>query len=221
MDLTLKEKFVTLAYNPEKGNSIIPSYIGYGIAGAMLLELAGMKKINIEENRVRLLDNKKTGDDQLDYMIGILDRSAKPLKARRVIGKIQGKASKIKTPIIQGLIKKRYLQEKQKRFLIFSYKRFPSLNYGYRKDLVEHIRRLVLRKIESDKDIPLLAGLAGACRLSPKFFRNGEEKKIARRRIKEIVKESEIDKAIDETIKAVQAAVMISIATTSAATSGS
>lgn len=41
MELSLKEKFVILAYDPTKGNNLASNYIGYGIAGAMLLELAG------------------------------------------------------------------------------------------------------------------------------------------------------------------------------------
>lgn len=221
MDLSLKEKFLLIAFQPEKGYNMSPSFIGYGIAGAMLLELAGMGKLKIEDNRVKLLDGKKTGDEQLDYLIEILKGSDKSFKVKAIISKIQGKSSKIKKPLIEGLVKKRYLREVVKRFLIFRYKRYPSLNTSYRKDLVEHIRRLVLRNIKSDDDIPLLTGLAGACRISDKFFRTREERKIARKRIKEIVKESDVDHAIDETIKAVQAAIMVTIAASAAVGSAS
>ncbi len=221
MDLTLKEKFVLLILHPDKGHNMAISFDGYGIAGALLLELAGMGKLKIEDKRVKLLDSAKTGDEQLDYLIGILDRSGKSYKIKSIISKIQGKSSKIKRPIIKGLVKKRYLKEVEKRFLIFKYKRYPSSNTRYRKDLVEHIRRMVLRNIKSDDDIPLLTGLAGACRLSDKFFRTREERKIARKRIKEIVKENDIDQAIDETVKAVHAAIMISITTTAVVSSAS
>jgi len=217
MDLTLKEKFILLALHPEKGNNLIPTFIGHGIAGAILLELAGLQKIKIEDNRIRLLNSKRTGDDQLDYMIELISRSTKSYKVRTIISKLQGKSSKLKKPLIAGLVQKRYLKEVEKRFLIFKYRRYPSANLSYRKDLIEYIRRLVLRDIKTDDDIPLLAGLSGACRLSYKFFRTRDEKKIAKKRIKEIVKESQVDQAIDETVKAVQAAILISIATTAAA----
>jgi len=221
MDLTLKEKFVLLILHPDKGHNMAISFSGYGIAGAMLLELAGMEKLKIEDKRVKLLDSKKTDDEQLDYLIEILRRSDKSYKVKSIISKIQGKSSKIRKPLIEGLVKKRYLKEVEKRFLIFKYKRYPSSNIRYRNELVEHIRKMVLRNIKSDDDIPLLAGLAGACRLSDKFFRTREERKIARKRIKEIVKENDIDQAIDETVKAVQAAIMVSIATTAVVTSTS
>jgi Golgi phosphoprotein 3 len=222
MDLTLKEKFLLLAFHPEKGYNMSISFSGYGIAGAMLLELAALNKIKIEDGKIRLLDSKKTGDDPLDYLIEVLHKSDKLHKVKNIISKIQGKSSKIKKPLIEALVKKRYLRKEEKRFLVFKYNRYPSANLSYRKDLIEHIRRLVLRNIKSEEDIPLLTGLSGACRLSDKYFKTKEERKIARKRIKEIVKESDIDQAIDETVKAVQAAIMISITAsvaTSAATS--
>ncbi|MCK4568700.1 MAG: GPP34 family phosphoprotein [Bacteroidales bacterium] len=221
MELSLKEKFVILAYDPTKGNNLASNYIGYGIAGAMLLELAGMKKISIDNKKIKLLDSHKTGDDLLDHAIEIIRNSSKPFKVKALIGKIQNKPAKYKKPIINGLVKKRYLRKVHKKFLIFPYKRYPSANPGYRNNLVEYVRRLVLRKTESDSDIPFLVGLAGACRFSGKFFRTKEERKTAKTRIKEIVKESEVDQAIDETIKAVQAAVMAAVITSAALTSSS
>ena len=216
MDLTLKEKFIILAYDPVKGTNLASNYIGYGIGGAILLELAGLKKINIEDNKIRLLNGHKTGDKMLDQVIAMISASSRTLKVKALISKIQSKPGKFKKPIVLGLIDKRYLRVEQKRFLIFPYKRYPSANPGYRKDLVEYIRRLVLRKDGSDQDISMLIGLAGACGFSPKFFKTKEERKTARLRIKEIIKESQIDQAIDETIKAVQAAVLISVTTTAA-----
>lgn len=40
MELTLKDKFVILAYDPVKGHNLASNYIGFGIGGAILLELA-------------------------------------------------------------------------------------------------------------------------------------------------------------------------------------
>lgn len=216
MDLSLKEKFILLALNPEKGTNLIPTFIGHGIAGAMLMELAGMDKIRIEDDRIKLVDRKSTGNEQLDYMTEVIGKSSKPMKVKSILQKLQGKSSRIKKPLIQGLVKKRFLHEKQKRFLFIKYKVYPSANRKYRDDLVEHIRRLVLRDIKLDDDIPLLTGLVGATQLHNKFFKRREERKIAKKRIKEIVQQNKIDKAIDETVKAVQAAVAVSIATTAA-----
>jgi len=211
MELTIKEKFVLLAYHPSKGYNLAPTSIGYGIAGAMLLELTELKKIQIQDGRVKLQDTKKTGDILLDEFIRILAKPSKPYRVKTAIIKVKNHTGKFKKSILAGLVKKRILKAEKKRFLIFRYMRYPSVSYGFRKDIIEHIRRLVLRNIESDKDIPLLAGLAGSCQLTKKFFHGKEERKTAKKRIKEIVSESQIDSAIDETIKAVHAAVMVSV----------
>lgn len=221
MDLTLKEKFVLLAMHPRKGTNLIPTFIGHGIAGALLLELAGLGKIRISDKRISLIDAKKTGDPRLDYLIEMLQQAGKPLKVKNLITKLQGKSSKIRRPLIAGLVRKRYLHEEHKRFLIIPYKRYPSANRKYRDDMIEQIRRLVLRKVESDSDIALLTGLVGATRLFTKFFHTRDERMLAKKRIKEIVKDSAVDQAIDETVKAVQAAVAVSIATTAVVTSSS
>lgn len=214
MEITLKEKFILLAMNPEKGTNLIPTFIGHGIAGAILLELAGLKKVNIEDNRIIVTDSKRTGDEQLDLVLAYLKDAGKPLKVKTIINKFQGKASKIKKPLLAGLVNKRFLHRNEKRFLFFKYNLYPSANRKYRDDLIEHIRRLILRDIKSEDDIPLLAGLTGATQLFTKFFRDRKERKLARKRVKQIVKENEIEGAIDETVKAVQAAIAVSIATT-------
>ncbi|MEN8225810.1 MAG: GPP34 family phosphoprotein [Bacteroidota bacterium] len=216
MDLTIKEKLVLLAYHPDKGNCLVPTYIGHGLVGAILLELAGLEKIRVEDNRIKLMDSKKTGDEQLDYIIELLSHSTKSYKVKSIIAKLQAKSSKIKKPLIAGLVKKRYLKREEKQFLFIKYNRYPAYNRTYRSNLIEHIRRLVLRNIKLDDDITMLAGLTGATRLSIKFFRNREERKTARKRIKEIIKENQVDQAINETVQAVQAAVLASIATTAA-----
>ncbi len=217
MDITIKEKFVLLCYHPRKGHNLIPAYIGYGIAGAMIFELAAMKKIKITDKRINLLDNKKPGDELLDGLIDMMSGVSRPYKVKTVIGKLRWKTGKLKRSILSELVRKRYLREERKRFLIFRYKRYPVANYSFRKNLLENIRRLVLRNIDSEEDIPLLAGLSGACRLSPRFFKGKEEKKLAGKRIKEIVRENQVDKVIEETIRAVEAAVAVSVATTAAA----
>ena len=221
MELTLKEKFVILAYEPVKGTNLATNFIGYGICGAMLLELAAMKKIKIENGRIKLVDGKRTDDEMLNKLLEILNKASRPMKVRMLMSKINQGLSRYKKPIIEGLIKKHYLRLERKRFLVFKYNTYPSANRSYRKDLVEYVRRFILRKAPSDADVALLAGLAGACKFASKFFDTKEDRKLAKKRIAELVKNNEIDHAIDETIRAVQSAVLASVVVTTAASTGS
>ena len=221
MELSLKEKFIIIAYHPQKGSSIAGNFLSYGIGGAILFELAEQKRINVENKRVKLLDTHKTGDEVLDRAMEILKKSSKPYRVKSFISKIANKPSKFKRPIVEGLTDKRVLKEVRKKFLFFSYKRFPAVKPKNRDELINRIRKLVLKKAESDTDTVLLAGLAGACQFVKKFFHTKEERKIAKIRVKEIVENSQIDQAIDETIKAVQAAVLVAVTTSAVAASSS
>jgi len=214
MELTLKENFVLIAFDPKTGRNRASNFFGYGLAGAILMELAELKKVKIENKRVVITDSHRIGDIFLDEAMTVISDSPRPIKVKSFLGKIQRKTKKFKKPLIQALVEKRYLREHRKRFLFIPYRLFPSANISYNKDLVESIRKLVLRGVDADGQIVMLAGLAGACKFSNKFFRSKEERKRAKGRIKEIVEESQIDKAIDETIREIQAAVLITVTTT-------
>ena len=82
--------------------------------------------------------------------MGILEKSKKSMKVKALIFKVQGKNKKIKKPLIAGLLRKRYLRSDEKHFLFIRYFRYPSGNISYRNDMVEYIRRLVLRDIKPE-----------------------------------------------------------------------
>jgi len=175
MELTLKENFVLIAFDPETGRNRASNFFGYGLAGAILMELAELKKVKIENKRVVITDSHRTGDIFLDEAMTVISDSPRPIKVKSFLGKIQRKTKKFKKPLIQALVEKRYLREHRKRFLFIPYRLFPSANISYNKDLVESIRKLVLRGVDADGQIVMLAGLAGACKFSNKFFRSKED----------------------------------------------
>jgi len=217
MDLTLKEKYLMLAYDPVKGKNLATNFISYGLAGAILMELAEHNRIRIKNKRVILTDHHRTGDHILDNTLSLIGRGSRSLKVKSIVGKINRKPRQFRKALIRQLVEKRYLKEVKKRFLFIPYKLYPSANISYSKTLIDRFRRLVLRnEYAEDHHLVMLAGLAGACKFSGKFFKTKEERKRAKIRIKAIVKESEIDTAIAETIREVQAAVLVTVTTTAA-----
>jgi hypothetical protein len=216
MELTLKEKYLVISYHPTKGIRIAGSFMSLGIAGAILMELAEQEKISVENKRIRLLNTHNTGDDVLDGVIAMLRKANKPMRIKSLISKIAHKPSKFKKPILEGLISKRVLKKQRKKFLIFPYYRYPVLKADYREKLIGEIRGLILKNSAVDNHIVMLAGLAGSSQCINKFFKSGNERKIAKKRIKEIIADSQIDQAISETVQAVQAAILVSVGTTAA-----
>ena len=226
-DLTLKEKYLLLCYHPEKGRLLnSANYTSYGIAGAIMLELAELGKFDVQNNKVILNNQKSTGDKALDLVI---ERIAKTSRSRKVSSWISsiaqsGRMQKIKAAIRESLVKKRIMKKQEKTaLLIFKYNRYPLHNARLRRQIINDIHNVVINRKIGSKDIMLLTALIGATKMESSFFIR-EERKAARKRIKEIMKSNDIAKMLDSTVTAVQAAVVAAITTTavvSAATASS
>ncbi|MFW5705497.1 MAG: GOLPH3/VPS74 family protein [Bacteroidota bacterium] len=220
-ELTLKEKYVLLAWHPEKGKPpALSGYHSYGIAGAAMLELAELNKIKVEDKKVILSDTKKTGDEALDIIIERLARAGRNKRISTWISKFaqSGAYKKIKNIILDGLVEKRYLKkEEATALLFFKYDKYPARDTRLRKSMIDDIQKVVLKRQLGTRDTYLLIGLAGATRISGTFFERVERSK-ARKRIKEIMKSNDIAKALNGTVAAVQMALIGSIAASAAAT---
>ena len=220
-ELTLKEKYVLLAWHPEKGKpSILSGYHSYGIAGAVMLELAELKKIKIEDKKVILSDAKKTGDEALDIVIERLANARRNKRISTWISKFaqSGTYKKIKNIILGGLVEKLFLKKEEATALFFfKYHKYPARDTRLRESMIDDIRKVVLKRQLGTRDTYLLTGLAGATRITGAFFGRGERSK-ARKRIKEIMKSNDIAKALDGTIAAIQTAIIGSIAASAAVT---
>ncbi len=220
-ELSLKEKYLLLVYHPEKGRPLGSSaYHSYGTGGAVLLELAQQKKIRNDDKKVILDDRKKTGDPALDLVIEKLAAAKRNKKAGTWINGLSqyGIQKKIRNAILDGMVDKRILRKREATALFFfKYNKYPARDTRLRDSLIRDIRNVVLKRQIGPRELYLLIGLIGATRLSGQFFEKGDRKK-ARRRIREIMKSSDIAKALDGTVAAVQTAIIGSIAASAAVT---
>ena len=216
-DITLKEKFLLLCYHPEKGRMLnTASFASYGIAGAIMLELAELGKFNLEADRVVLSNTKRTGDEVLDLVVKRIAKSKRHRKVKNWISGIaqSGLMRKIKSLLRESLIRRKVFTLKEKAVLgIFKYKRYPARNGKVRRQIITEIHTVVIGRKIGSKDIMLLTALVGATKMTTSFFIR-EERRTARKRVKEIMKNNEIAKVLDSTVTAVQAAIVTTITTT-------
>jgi len=227
-NLTLKESFLLLCFHPAKGRMLNTAhYASYGIAGAIMLELAGIDKYKIENKKVVLNDAKLIGDSALDLVVQRIAKSKRDKKLGSWISFIvqSGLIGKVKRAILESLMSKRVLSKREKTaLLIFKYNRYPSRNTRPRRQLISEIHNVILKRQIGNKDTLMLIALIGATKMESSFFLR-EDRKTARKRIKEIVKGNEVAKMLDSTVTALQAAVITTITTSAvvsaAATSSS
>jgi Mn2+/Fe2+ NRAMP family transporter len=117
------------------------------------------------------------------------------------------------------MIAKRVMKKEEARFLfIFKYFKYFPYETRKRSELIKNIRDKVLRNQDVEKDILFLIALVGATFMERRFFERSE-RKIARKRIKEISSENGMATIANETMKAVKSAIVASIVAATVATS--
>ncbi len=207
--LTLPEQLLLLALHDQKGTILSSASISieYGLAGAVLTELALREKVEIRDKKLVLVDASSTGDDVLDQAISHIKNSAKQRKADHWLNKLSGKKINIKASMLEGLVKKGILKlEEHKILWIFDSPHYPTKDASEEKAIKEQLRRLVLYRDALETRTAVLMGLVNACGLTAEIFTK-DERKAARKRIKEIMENEQIARAVADTVAGVQAAV--------------
>lgn len=218
------EKFLIIAHHPEKGRFILSQiYIQYGIAGAILLDMALEGRITIEDGRLILKTGKIQKDTVKSELVELMSKSTRTRKSDYWVRKLAGRYSRYKIQILKGLEEKNIMRIEERKFLgIIPYKK-SYLNDGYtRTRLISQLKNEILGYKGLSGDNMALAGLVEACRMDKILTSDREELKVIRSQVKKIIKESPMGDVIAQTIKGVQIAIMAGVtAATAAATARS
>lgn len=212
--LILPEQLLLLALHDQKGTilSSASMSINYGLAGAVLTELALREKAEVLDKKLVLLNRSLTGDDILDAALTLIMNSGKERKTDHWVNKLAGSKMKLKPSILERLVKKGILKlEEHKILWVFDNPHYPMKDGSEEKNVREQLRRLVLQREEHEDRTVALMGLVSACGLTGEIFTRDEVKE-AKQRIKTIMKNDPVAKAVADTVAGVQAAVIAAIA---------
>jgi Golgi phosphoprotein 3 len=219
--LSLPEELLLLALHDEKGKIVSKASTGllFGLAGAVLLELTLQKRLALaEKNKLALHDDRLTGDEILDEAIGKIRQSKKIRKADHWVSKLSG-TKKLKDRLLDRLVNKGILRKEEKKVLrVFPVKRYPTKDARPERTTREQIRAALLQGRTPDERTAMIVSLVVACDLINEIFPKGE-RRVARKRAKEIVKNDPVGKAVTSATQAVQAAVIASVVVIAAASS--
>jgi len=223
MELTIPEKFILLTLNSKKGNiQISLNSFNYGLAGAVLLELAKEGCITLENKKINPTGYKWPKNKVLKNVYSKIHASKRRKKARTWIQKLSFSIKKIKEPFFSNLIQNGIISRSEHHFAgLIRYYRYPVKQEKLKTSIISEIKELVLENKSVSNDLVILACLAEACQFTRKIFTNRDERKIARKKIKKLMKENEMTKIISDTLAQINAAIITSISvTTVASTSG-
>ena len=209
--LTLPEQLLLLALHDEKGTILSTASISikYGLAGAVIMELALREKVEIRDKKLVLVNDSYTGDNVLDEALTQIKKLGKGKNAGYWVNKLQ--SIKIQELMLDRLVDKGILKTEEHKILwIFDSPHYPMKDSEEESEIREQIRRIVLHKDIAETRVAVLIGLVNACRLTNEIF-SKEERKEAKKRIKEIIENDLIAKAVADTVVAIEAALMVVI----------
>lgn len=217
MELDLKQKFLLIALDQNKGRFLIDALsLNYGIVGAILLELSEKEKVTVKNKKLIVTNSNLTKDDVLDECLNLIIKSTKNRRVKFWINKIGNRANRLKRTILQELKQKNLINIQKRTYLwgLIKVYQYPVLNSKLINDIKKKLKNVVLGDEKPDLESVLFLSLMHSSKLSRILFSNRKEYRKSNKRIKELTKDIEISGAVGDALKEVQAAVMI--ATTSA-----
>jgi len=208
--LTLFEELMLLSIDEENGSShpSISDNLGLGMSGSLLAELALRGKLNASEShRIELTDTSQTGDDILDEALEQMQLSDQPRKATYWIKQFSDETKKLRQRLVERLEANGIVKQEEKRLTwVIPYADAQDINASAKFVLKSRIRKSVLADEELDLHDLALLSLVKACNLLNLVFTK-DERKMARRRIYELMVSNTLKDPEFQAIQEIEAAV--------------
>lgn len=188
--LSLDEELLLLAYHDEKGRVLMSAYskLDACFVGALLMELALLKRLRIGPKTLEVINRTPTGQAHLDAFLKQIGDSEQIKSADFWIKKLK---SSIKSRIkerLNKLVDKGILNHDERTELwFFTSQYFPSRDDRPKREIMRHLQTVILRGETPDQKTEMLICLVWVCGLTNSVF-DQDDRKEASKRMKEIVK---------------------------------
>ena len=218
--LSLSEKLYLLAVHPQKGGIIYAAKqkLDFALPGALFMEMLLDKKIEIENKRIKVVGTK-SNDSIQNYLLQKMSNVKRPRKVTTWISKFRLSMKRIRRQIKTSLVRKGMLKLDEKQFLFFHWKRPVLQNKQAIYKLQSEIENQILQGTTSEENIMLLV-LIKPAGLLKRIFPDKEKRKIAGKKLKQMMEENQVSEAVSAAVAAAHA-VAISVAASSAAMTAS
>ena len=216
MKLRLSEELLVLALSEKRG-TIAPfkrEYIKYGVAAALLQELIILKKLELDEDMVTVIEGNPFGDKLLDPALEILEQSVKKKKVQHWVSKLGGKYGKLKKILLDDLIDKGVLRPKEEPGVhegepgLFRRQRFKIWYDIPLQHLRKRLHDILVHGGEPDPRSLRLIGLIHACKLTRQVFTQKEDHDRLMMRIDALTGEDVFKKAVRSVVNSNRAAAV-------------
>ncbi len=202
--LRFAEEIVLLALNDETGKisrNVPEQSLECAIAGAFLMELDFMNRIDAGVETVTLVNAEPTGDPLLDETIALLGKVDHSTVIVQALAKLMLKAGEFESRLLASLVHKGILKEQDKSFLWMKGERtYPTIDGREESEVRTRIRMIILTDTLPDPRDVAIISLMEACKLYRTVFLN-EELSECRKRIAQVAKMDFIGQGIARLLK--------------------
>jgi Golgi phosphoprotein 3 len=217
MNLTLVDHLTLLALDDENG-SIIPDSItlSYALAGAAILELSLIGKVEVTDKRVNVVNERDTGDVLLDQCLREMAKSTRRKKVQVWIRKLGEKGSQIRKQTLSKLIDRGILTMRKKKILWdFDTKSYPAVNSQPENQLKARLHDIVVNYRKPDLRETMLLNLVDTCKLQ-RVALKGYSKQF-RATISRLMQDNEFAHSVSQTISEVSQTIYLTLVVLTAA----
>ncbi|WP_329108844.1 GPP34 family phosphoprotein [Micromonospora sp. NBC_01699] len=128
MDINLAEELLLIGYGDDGSPAADSSWLDYGLAGAVLVELAIAGRLSPVDGVLRVLDPTPTGDPVVDRGLAEIVGSRTELSALNWVNRLR---EWVRDAVLDRLVERGLLRRTEQRVLwVFPTTRFPSGSDG-------------------------------------------------------------------------------------------
>jgi hypothetical protein len=206
VSFNLPEKLFILSIDDDKG-AIAPSVkdiLRYGLAGAVLAELALAGKIQLERERLKLIDKIPTGDPLFDEVLVKFAAEKKLHKPGRWVNEI---GNRLIVKHVAGRLAERNVITIEKKRFSWTYPAiaYPQVDASTKYWVKAHLRAVILAGEKYDASDITLLSLLSACNLLRLVFTR-DEHKAAKKKVQALVKGEVFGEAVMKLLADIEAA---------------
>ena len=175
--LTFTEEIVLLALDDKSGAQLqLPvTALGYGLAGAVLADLAVAGKIDTDPERVTVLDPSPTGDPLLDPWLALISAETTARSVAYWLSVLSDRRKEIEQPALDRLMARGILRREDKKILwVIGLRRYPTVDGHERTEVRTRVGQLILGEDLPDPRDAILISLLRGCRLTDHIFERPE-----------------------------------------------
>ena len=212
MILNCAEELILLSIDDQTNSFYRITNINFNVAliGALLMDLALRKRIDVDLEGIYVLSTEPTGDKFLDAILENLIETEAGNQPAVLVGQLYNSMGHLKDKLLQDLEEKGIIKVSQCKVLwLFKKRRYPIIDQKEEEEVLSRIRKTVLTDVDPEpRDLALIA-LLNICNLMDKIFTQ-EELEQRSERLEQLKKQDLISPAVKRIIGEMQVLITTS-----------